>query len=161
MEWVKAITPKQMHDTLGIYNGQWHKEMDRCWVRDDGVCVCSRLVRIPEEFGGKIEHVTITRGHKGEDTPTITTDGSRGFSWAEKQQIKDELFGKNRVAIEVYPTEDRLVDTADVYHLWVLPKGFRLPFGIHPKEYKKAINRGYRMDAKDIQRLKEHYEEKK
>ena len=158
MAWIKAISPKQVQDTFGFYNGQWHPEMDRCWIREeDGVCVCSRLIRIPEEFGGKVEHVTISRGHADGDL-TITTDGSRGFTWAEKQQIKDELFGKNRVAIEVYPTEDRLVDTADVYHLWVFDKSFRLPFGIHPKEYTKAINRGYSMDQQDLDKLKAYYD---
>lgn len=158
MTWIKAISPKQMHDSLGIYPGKWQPEMDRCWIREeDGVCVSSRLIRVSEAFGGKIEHVTITRGHRDGD-PIITTDGSKGFSWAEKLQIKDELFGKNRVAIEVYPQEDRLIDIADVYHLWVFSKGFRLPFGIHPKEYTKAVNRGYSMDKQDVDRLKAYYD---
>lgn len=157
MTWIKAISPKQMHDTFGIYHGQWHPEMDRCWIREeDGICVCSRLIRVPDAFGGKVEHVTITRG-RADGELLITTDGSKGFSWAEKQQIKDELFGKNRVAIEVYPSEDRLIDTADVYHLWVFSKGFRLPFGIHPKEYTKAINRGYSMDKQDLEKLQAHF----
>lgn len=161
MTWIKAVSPKQMHDTFGIYHGQWQPEMDRCWIREeDGVCVCSRLIRISKEFGEKIEHVTITRSRENDEAPIFTTDGSSGFTWAEKQQIKDELFGTNRTAIEVYPTEDRLVDTADVYHLWVFPKGFQLPFGIHPKEYRKAINRGYNMDEHDMAKLKSYYDNK-
>lgn len=58
-------------------------------------------------------------------------------------QIKNELFGEKRVAIEVYPSQDRLVDAADTYHLWVFEKGFKMPFGIHPRDEKPmAVNRG-------------------
>ena len=56
---------------------------------------------------------------------------SRDFTWAEKQRIKDECFGADRTAIEVYPTADDLVVEADIYHLWVLPAGVSLPFGLH------------------------------
>ena len=133
MTWLKALSPAKLNSVVNIYHGQWMPEMDRCWIRkEDGVQVCSRLIRTE---WGKVEHVTITRG-------SLSADGSGDFTWAEKQQIKDELFGKNRTAIEVYPKEDRLVDVADVYHLWVFDKNFNLPFGIHPKEHTKAINRG-------------------
>lgn len=50
--------------------------------------------------------------------------------WAAKQRIKDELAGAGRVAVEVFPPAKELVDQADAYHLWVLPDGFKLPFGV-------------------------------
>jgi hypothetical protein len=34
-----------------------------------------------------------------------------------------------REAIELYPTEERVVDVANQYHLFVFPKGFIFPFG--------------------------------
>ena len=155
MGWIKAVSPKQLHDNFQVYRGQWMPEMDRCWIREeDGVSVCSRIIRI-DGFGGKVEHVTITRSI---DDVGLTNDGTRGFSWAEKMQIKNELFGENRCAIEVYPKQDRLVDTSDVYHLWVFDKKYNLPFGIHPKEYKKAINRGYNMTDEDMQKLQSYYD---
>lgn len=66
----------------------------------------------------------------------------RPIGWSEKMMIKNEIFGEDRVAIEVYPKQKNLVDSADVYHLWVFDKKFEMPFGIHPREYRKAINRG-------------------
>lgn len=33
--------------------------------------------------------------------------------------------------MEVYPGEGDLVNLADMYHLWVMPEGFALPFGLH------------------------------
>src|SRR6187402_1630399 len=50
--------------------------------------------------------------------------GAGEVSWAEKQRVKDELAGKGRTAIEVFPRTEVLVDQADTYHLWVLPEGF-------------------------------------
>lgn len=52
-------------------------------------------------------------------------------SWADMQRIKNELVGGDRTAIEVFPAEKQLVDAANCYHLWVLPEGFALPFGLH------------------------------
>lgn len=49
-------------------------------------------------------------------------------SWATLQRVKNDLVGPERTAIEVYPAESALVDSANMYHLWVLPEGFALPF---------------------------------
>lgn len=50
--------------------------------------------------------------------------------WRHLQQIKNELVGPEAEAIELYPAESRLVDTANQYHLWVIPDiTLRFPFG--------------------------------
>lgn len=50
--------------------------------------------------------------------------------WRDLQEIKNKLLGPECEAVEVYPKESRLVDTANQYHLWGWkdPK-YRLPFG--------------------------------
>ncbi len=53
-----------------------------------------------------------------------------GLTWAAKQRVKAELVGKERLAVEVFPPASELVDQADAYHLWVLPEGYKLPFGV-------------------------------
>jgi hypothetical protein len=50
------------------------------------------------------------------------------LSWSEKQRLKDEIFGADVVAAEVFPGTSRLVEEAEGYHMWVLPDGLRLPF---------------------------------
>ena len=71
------------------------------------------------------------------------SDGSGDIPWAVKMEIKNDLFSEKRVAVEVFPTQDRLVDVCDCYHLWVFEKGFQLPFGIHPRDKKTVtVNRG-------------------
>lgn len=49
--------------------------------------------------------------------------------WRDFQRIKNELCGPEREAVELYPAEERLVDTSNQYHLWVLPPGMFFPFG--------------------------------
>ena len=69
-----------------------------------------------------------------------------------KMQIKNELFGEQRLAIEVFPKQKNLVDVMDVYHLWVFPKDFDLPFGIHPTRDKQGrqIHRGCPADVSSL-----------
>lgn len=115
MKWTETITPKQAVEELGVPYHGWMREMDRAWVSEDGqYSVMSRLLRTPV---GKVEHVAITSAAgRGK------CDGSGDIPWAVKMQIKNELFGEKRAAIEVYPSQDRLVDAADTYHLWVFEK---------------------------------------
>lgn len=49
--------------------------------------------------------------------------------WREIQEIKNKIAGKEAEAVELYPSESRLVDTSNQYHLFVLPKGEKFPFG--------------------------------
>ena len=54
--------------------------------------------------------------------------------WRHLQRIKNEIVGPEYEAIELYPAETRLVDSADQYHLWVLDKpGVRFPFGFRER----------------------------
>lgn len=46
------------------------------------------------------------------------------------QRIKNELVGPEFEAVEIYPAESRMMDTANQYHLWVFPTpGVQIPFG--------------------------------
>ena len=63
----------------------------------------------------------------------IRRHDSRDISWAEKMKIKESLMGEKRFAVEVFPPRQYLVDQADMYHIYVLPLGFELPFGLHEK----------------------------
>ena len=97
-----------LHETYGVYQGVWMPQMDRCWISDDGIQVTSRLL---ETKWGKVEHAAITAIN------SLTFNGESDLPWAVKMEIKNELFGENRAAIEVYPKAKKLVDVMDVYHL--------------------------------------------
>ncbi len=51
--------------------------------------------------------------------------------WRHFQQIKNLLVGVENEAVELFPAESRLIDTANVYHLWVhADPSFRFPLGL-------------------------------
>ena len=50
-------------------------------------------------------------------------DGGMFKDWRHFQQIKNEIAGPEREAVEIYPAESRKVDTSNKWHLWVLPEG--------------------------------------
>ena len=49
-------------------------------------------------------------------------DETTKVSWRDKQRIKNELFGDGAIAVEVFPPKSRLIDDANIYWLWILPK---------------------------------------
>jgi len=49
--------------------------------------------------------------------------------WRELQRIKNEIMGEECEAVEIYPAESRVHDTANQFHLWCFAPGFKLPFG--------------------------------
>ena len=141
--WKETLAPKYLHEVMGVYHGVWWPDMDRCWLSNDGYQVTSRIISTD---WGKVEHAVIMLT---DDNTFMSTNGERDIPWAVKQQIKNELFGEKRLAIEVFPKQKNLVDVQDVYHLWVFPKDFDLPFGIHPIRDKqcRVVRRGCPKDV--------------
>lgn len=50
-------------------------------------------------------------------------------NWRHLQQMKNEIFGEYREAVELYPSEARIADNANQTHLWVMEEGNVLPIG--------------------------------
>lgn len=138
-KWYKVLPPKYVQQKFGIYQSEWLPQMDKCWESDDGYSVMSRKIRTD---WGIVEHVTIQKMPSGGDVP-----------WAIKQEIKNELFGERATAIEVFPDVRNLIDVCDVYHLWILPEKFKLPFGIHPTRDVKCVpvQRGMEINLQEVQ----------
>lgn len=49
--------------------------------------------------------------------------------WRHFQKIKNDILGEEFEAVELYPKESRLLDTANTYWMYALPEGFGFPFG--------------------------------
>ena len=69
-------------------------------------------------FGQKIKHLSIKR-----------RDKEPIHDWRDLQEIKNQITCEECEAIELYPSQDRVVDTANQYHLWVFPIGVKIPIG--------------------------------
>ena len=95
---------------------------DEMW-RNSRYQVAARRNYTDDGEGGIVEmvHLSIKR-----------IDGQTIHDWRDKQRIKTELLGAECEAIELYPAESRLIDTANQYHLWgVNSTTFRWPVGWH------------------------------
>lgn len=70
-----------------------------------------------DHYGDPLVHLSIKRNDK-----------NPMHDWRDLQRIKNEILGPEEEAMELYPAESRLVDTANQYHLWCM-KGRKAPFG--------------------------------
>lgn len=64
----------------------------------------------------------------------IRTPSSAEPPWRDLQRIKNELCGETCHAVQVHPRQDRLIDEADMYHLWVHAAGYEPGYGLHPED---------------------------
>lgn len=100
------------HDdaTIGLIQELNSREM---WRNDRYVVMVDR-----DPGGGWVTTLSIRR----DDRKPIR-------DWRHFQQIKNDIAGLDVEALELFPADDRLVDTANQYWLWCLPPGQRAPFG--------------------------------
>lgn len=50
----------------------------------------------------------------------VRKDGQPVRSWKDMQQIKNIVIGPQHEGFELFPSESRLVDERNAYHIWVL-----------------------------------------
>lgn len=112
-----AWAPWERHDfpkgSVGLSG--WLFGFDRCWSNGLYAVLVRRL---DADDAGRL-HLAIR-------TPTNLEP-----PWRDLQRIKNELFGADRFAVQVCPPEARLIDQADMYHLWIMPTGYAPGFGLH------------------------------
>ena len=49
-------------------------------------------------------------------------DGQDGITWDQLQAAKDEAFGPDTVAVEIYPAAQNVVNEVNRRHLWEVPR---------------------------------------
>ena len=69
--------------------------------------------------------------------------------WRDFQAIKSDLCSPTREGMEIYPSEERVHDLDNVFHMWVLPEGAIIPIGYargdaesstHDTPYQRNLN---------------------
>lgn len=48
----------------------------------------------------------------------IRNDNKPICNWMDMQEIKDLLIGKNKIAIQVFPRSQDMINNGNTYHLW-------------------------------------------
>jgi hypothetical protein len=82
---------------------------------------------------GPVKHLYVSR-----------IDGAPLRDWNVLQRVKTEVCGAEIFAVEVFPPESEVCDSANIYHLWAFEPGFRVPFGLLPPDMAKTKPRSER-----------------
>ena len=128
--------PKTMHEFVALNRAETHSQqamlnawnyLQRCIHYANDTYHVAVDQRAEHGFGPSTDvwHLSIKR----HDREPI-------HDWRDLQEIKNQVCGEHIEAMELYPAESRVVDTANQYHLWALvpPTGApgdapRVPFG--------------------------------
>jgi hypothetical protein len=118
---------RELHREMG--NNKWFVQdwQPMKYIRTENDCTGTEMV----EIYANDMYTCIMRDKK----PNITwlsikrNDIAPIHNWRHLQQIKNDVCGENREAIELYPAMSRIVDCENQYHLWVLPKGHSIDMG--------------------------------
>jgi hypothetical protein len=114
--------PEAQWETAG---SEWRVGCEHCnhWIRGEDQANVEGLMHkhLREAHGSRdgMIHLSIHANDRGPMR-----------NWRHLQQIKNEVAGEDRTAVEIFPPEAELTDTANEYHLWVFPAGFKLPYGL-------------------------------
>lgn len=66
-------------------------------------------------------------------------DARDGLTWDDLQWVKGALGYGDREALEMYPREDLVVNVANIRHLWMLPEGEVMQFGLDPDRARSGL----------------------
>lgn len=86
------------------------------------------------DYYGTVARFSAGDGFKGGPWALIgisRCDETCARDWRDLQRIKDDLCGPEWEAVEVFPSESRLVDPSNRFYLWAYPFG-TLPMGLRP-----------------------------
>jgi hypothetical protein len=111
-----AVTPWTPFEKATIHQDVAKEGFDQCW-KNSRYTVLVRYTK--DTYGDDLVHLSVKRNDK-----------NPMHDWRDMQRIKNEILGEEEEAMELYPAESRLIDTANQYHLWSFPER-RAPFGYH------------------------------
>lgn len=101
-------------------------ERSEMWGNDQYIAIVER--HQTGEHAGVIAEISIRR-----------TDRKAVHDWRHFQRIKNEIAGPEIEAVELYPAESRLMDTANQYYLYCFPPGVQMPMGyVGPRNVKSS-----------------------
>jgi hypothetical protein len=125
----KAPTPKKEWEPL-TQTPDWavkakHEQvLEQARVTFPGVAVDQ--LRTPAEVWGSSQY-TVTVHYLDDNRDGFVEVGIHNYHrtthvpWRHIQQIKNEVFGPDREAVQLFPAEDRLLDSANEYWIYVYP----------------------------------------
>lgn len=116
-EWPEFRAVKQIEEAPGIWGMMY----------TNGIYVVIVTPMVPKEDTDPPPPGMVKLSIRREDRAPI-------FDWRHVQWIKNDLVGKQCEALQIFPAEERLVDTANQYWLWAFTDPtFRIGFGFQER----------------------------
>ncbi len=103
----KQLDPQHLKDVIKKEHN-YSEHLTKAWSIIKGDSHIRPIYLVTFEKVGDIEHWRITR-----------YDNKPTHNFMDLWQIKNDLIGKNKVAIEIYPTEKSFKNSSNTYHLWI------------------------------------------
>ena len=113
-------------------------------TREQAHIVVSKEIAASEVYMNNIYQVKVYRGSAADELVQIENlkgrctwlsfkrrDKQPVNNWQDMQTMKNRLVGCECDALQIFPAESRMINTANQYHLIVFPEDYRLPFGWH------------------------------
>lgn len=131
------ISETEIRDQIKTFIGQWrlgNADLRRAFQTEEAIEESIRhMVATDEIWMNDKYQVNRREGEEGLVHLSIKRRDKKALpDWRDFQAIKNQLIGPECEAVELFPAESRLVDTANQYHLWgVRTPGFRFPFGFN------------------------------
>lgn len=103
----------------------------------------ARVLEDSKEIWRNDQYVAIVRRFPegGVASLSIRRDDRKAIrDWRHLQRVKNDIAGPHVEAVELFPDEDRLLDTANQYWLWCMPPGVRMPLGWDTKRIVDGDN---------------------
>ena len=101
---------EKFRETLTLQQIAYYKQnpTEEVWVNDK--YIVHKRIDLPmgNNSGALLTHLSVRN-----------TDNTPIRDWREMQYIKNELVGEDKEGFELFPKENRLVDTANQFHIWV------------------------------------------
>lgn len=118
-----SVSRSMSHEMREIPRGEWpfipglESEPLRVWLSNEYLAVLYK-----QRADGN-RRLTVNRTRRN------GRDWRDGITWDELQRIKNECLGDDVWCVEVYPSQDKLVNVSNMRHLWVLdgPPETRFP----------------------------------
>jgi hypothetical protein len=112
-----------------------------CWVNSRYTVLVFRDEPSWHEGAAEVIHLSIRRNDR---------QCPREERWRDFQRVKNELVGEANEGVELYPSDDRVADCANQFHIYVLkdpesefPFGFRSGFRAGPSVNSPAVQRPF------------------
>ncbi len=113
---------------------------EEVWMNDLYTVYVRRGLPLNNDSGITVCHLSIKRN-----------DREAGMDWRHMQMIKNQLVGEEHEGCEIFPSEKRLVDGSNQYHLWVFEdKNLAFPFGFSTRHVSENMALGNKQRPFDV-----------